>query len=126
MNAARNRRTRRALITGLIGPDVMALWTLPPRWPTVEKWKKMEESGSGVPKKTARRDMTISERIHEKLRGLPGPLQKEVLDFVEYLAQKLRKEDEEWSQLSVATALRGLEEEQWPQYHEGDLKEKWQ
>lgn len=70
--------------------------------------------------------MTISERIHEKLRGLPEPMQREVLDFVEYLTQKLRKEDEEWSQLSIAAALRGVEEETWPQYKEGDLKEKWQ
>jgi hypothetical protein len=70
--------------------------------------------------------MTISERIHEKLKGLPGPLQREVLDFVEYLAQKLRKEDHEWSQLSVTAALRGLEGEQWPEYDKGDLKEKWQ
>ena len=69
--------------------------------------------------------MTISERIHEKLRGLPEPVQREVLDFVEYLAQTLRKEDEEWSQLSMAAALRGLEEEKWPRYDEGDLKEKW-
>lgn len=71
--------------------------------------------------------MTISERIHEKLRGFPEPVQREVLDFVEYLTQKLRKEeDDEWSQLSMAAALRGLEEEKWPQYNEGDLKEKWQ
>ncbi len=70
--------------------------------------------------------MTITERIHEKLRGLPELMQREVLDFVEYLTQKLRKEDEEWSQLSVAAALRGLEEEKWPQYNEGELKEKWQ
>ena len=48
-------------------------------------------------KTTGRRDMTISERIHEKLRGFPEPVQREVLDFVEYLTQKLRKEDEEWS-----------------------------
>ncbi len=70
--------------------------------------------------------MTITERIHEKLRGLPALMQREVLDFVEYLTQKLRKEDEEWSHLSVGAALRGLEEEKWPQYNEGDLKEKWQ
>lgn len=70
--------------------------------------------------------MTISERIHEKLRGLPEPVQREVLAFVEALTQKLRKEDVEWSQLSVAAALRGLEEETWPQYNERDLKEKWQ
>lgn len=69
--------------------------------------------------------MTITERIHEKLRGLPEPVQREVLDFVEYLAQKLRKEDQEWSQLSITAALRGLEEETWPQYNERDLKENW-
>jgi hypothetical protein len=70
--------------------------------------------------------MTISERIHEKLRGLPEPMQREVLDFVEYLAQKLRKEDQEWSRLSIAAGLRGLEEDAWPAYSEADLKEQWQ
>lgn len=44
--------------------------------------------------------MTISERIQEKLRGLPEPPQREVLDFVEYLAHKRRKEDDEWSRPS--------------------------
>ncbi|MGH7255380.1 MAG: DUF2281 domain-containing protein [Nitrospirales bacterium] len=70
--------------------------------------------------------MTISERIHEKLSSLPEPLQQEVLDFIEYLTQKLRKEDEQWTELSVAAALRGLEGDTWPEYNEGDLKEKWQ
>jgi len=48
--------------------------------------------------------MTISERIQEKLRGLPEPPQREVLDFVEYLAHKRRQEDDEWSRLSVTAA----------------------
>jgi len=77
-------------------------------------------------KRTGKGEMTISERIQERLRGLPEPTQREVLDFVEYLAHKLRKEDDEWSRLSVTAALRGLEEETWPQYNEADFKEKWQ
>lgn len=70
--------------------------------------------------------MKAAERIYEKVSALPEHLQLQVLDFVEHLTRRLREEDTDWSELSLATALRGLEDEAWPQYGEEDFKEKWQ
>lgn len=70
--------------------------------------------------------METADHIYEQVRALPEPLRREVLDFVEYLARKLREEDTGWSELSLRAALRGLEGEAWPEYGEEDLKEKWQ
>ena len=47
-----------------------------------------------------------------------------MLDFVNYLLYKLN-EDRVWSELSVKAAMRGLEEEEWPDYGDQDLKEQW-
>ena len=70
--------------------------------------------------------MTVADVIYDKVRGLPELTQHEVLDCVEYLSLKLREEEACWSELSLAAALRGLEEEVWPEYSEEDLKEKWE
>jgi hypothetical protein len=56
---------------------------------------------------------------------LPELAQQEVLDFVDYLLQRSRQEDVLWSKLSLRWALRGLEDEGWPEYGAQDLKEKW-
>jgi hypothetical protein len=48
------------------------------------------------------------------------------LDFVEYLAHKLRQEETAWSHLSLKTAMEGMEHETWPEYREEDFVEKWQ
>ena len=69
--------------------------------------------------------MTIAELIRKKVKLLPEPTQQEVLDFVDYLLQKSRQEDVLWSKLSLRWALRGLEDEEWPEYDAQDLKEKW-
>jgi len=69
--------------------------------------------------------MTIANVIQDKVRLLPEPTQKEVLDFVGYLLHRSRQEDMLWSELSVTTALRGLEDEEWPDYGNQDLKERW-
>ena len=69
--------------------------------------------------------MRTVERIAERVGSLPETAQREVLDFVEYLAHKLREEDAGWCALSVEAALRGLEGEVWPDYTEHDLKERW-
>jgi sporulation-control protein spo0M len=69
--------------------------------------------------------METAERIYEKIKALPEPLRREVLEFVEHLALKLREEDAEWSALSLRAALQGLENEPTPEYGEGDFKEKW-
>ncbi len=71
--------------------------------------------------------MTIAERIHEQAQKLPEPLQAEALDFIEFLMQRqsVRKEDLDWSHLSLATAMRDIEDEDVPIYDESDLKERW-
>ena len=70
--------------------------------------------------------MKTSDAIHKKLSILPDPLQREVLDFVEYLASKQERGNADWSAFSLASALRDLEDEPWPEYGEKDFKEKWQ
>lgn len=35
--------------------------------------------------------MTVAEKILQRIQGLPESLQAEVLDFVEYLASKVKK-----------------------------------
>jgi len=70
--------------------------------------------------------MKTEDLIYDRAKTLPEPIQREVLDFIEYLAQKLRQEDVRWSELSLGAALRGLEDDTWPEYSEEDLKERWQ
>ena len=69
--------------------------------------------------------MNISEKIIENINTLPESKQMEVFDFMEYLKQKTEKEaDQSWSELSVLSAMRGMETEESP-YSEEDLKEKY-
>jgi hypothetical protein len=68
--------------------------------------------------------MAIAELVQEKVKLLPEPTQQEVLDFVDYLLQRSRQEDVLWSKLSLRWALRGLEDEEWPEYDAQGLKEK--
>ena len=62
---------------------------------------------------------------------LPPPLQREVLDFIDFLAQRVAhredaSEEAEWTKFSLAQAMNGLENEDSPEYSEADLKETWQ
>ena len=71
--------------------------------------------------------MVIAERIQQHIQKLPTSFQTEVLDFVEYLLAKadremLRQEDKDWSSLSLAFAMRGMEDEKTPTYTAADLK----
>ncbi len=67
--------------------------------------------------------MRISEKIVEGVNTLPESKQIEILDFVEYLKQKSAKEiDKAWSDLSVSSAMRGMETEE-SLYSQIDLKE---
>ena len=67
--------------------------------------------------------MAIAEKIHQYVQKLPASFQAEVLDFVEYLFAKAeRREDREWSDLSPAFAMRGMEDEAAPIYTTADLK----
>ncbi|MCY7375573.1 MAG: DUF2281 domain-containing protein [Pyrinomonadaceae bacterium] len=72
--------------------------------------------------------MMVAEQVKNKLQNLPPAAQEEVLHFVEFLSQKLGLEDDEdkqWSDFSLAQAIKGLENEDFPEYTETDLQEKW-
>ena len=67
--------------------------------------------------------MSITETIRQHVQRLPASLQAEVLDFVEYLLAKTeRREAREWSDLSLALAMRGMEDEEIAMYTTADLK----
>ena len=71
--------------------------------------------------------MNIEETIIKRLKSLPDLAQREVLDFVEFLAYRreelpTREEDVAWSKFSLASAMRGMEDEETP-YTLSDLKE---
>ncbi len=68
--------------------------------------------------------MAITEKIQQHVQKLPASLQAEVLDFVEYLLAKVSKysEERDWSNLSLAFAMRGMEDEFTPLYTTADLK----
>jgi hypothetical protein len=75
--------------------------------------------------------MTTAERIQEQVQKLPEPLQDQTLVYIEFLIQmsktrhqSVRKEDLDWSHLSLAAAMRDIEEED-VTYDESDLKERW-
>lgn len=70
--------------------------------------------------------MDIVERILEQLKSMPESAHAEVLDFVKYLkSKKKRKEDDsKWSQFSLDSAMRGIEEEQSP-YGIEDIEERF-
>lgn len=60
--------------------------------------------------------MAMIHEIQESLQRLPPAFQAEVLDFVEYLLIKAEREishheKQEWSRLSLAHALRDMDEE---------------
>ncbi len=67
--------------------------------------------------------MAITEKIQQYVQKLPAAFQAEVLDFVEYLFAKAeRQEAREWSDLSLAFAMRGMEDDASPLYTSADLK----
>ena len=66
--------------------------------------------------------MTIEEAIVLHIRKMPEPLQREVLDFVEYLESKDAPEGSDESACSLSYAMRGMEDEESP-FSVEDLKE---
>ena len=71
--------------------------------------------------------MVITEKIQKYVQRLPTSLQSEVLDYVEYLLAKAENEtshyDEmSWSDLSIISAMRGMENDDRPNYTASDLK----
>ena len=73
--------------------------------------------------------MTTLDSILQYAQMLPDSLQREVLDFVKFLLFKREQgttpeQDEiEWSNFSLASAMRGMEHEDTPVYTTDDLKE---
>lgn len=72
--------------------------------------------------------MSVSERIYEEVKKLPEPLQAEVLDFVHCLSSKEKSGTApdiaiESGDLSLALAMRGMEDEDVPSYSAEDLRE---
>jgi hypothetical protein len=71
--------------------------------------------------------MTTAQAIVQQLSALPEDAQREVLDFVEFIktrsiGQIERQEESTWSALSLASAMKGMEDEESP-YRLDDLKE---
>jgi hypothetical protein len=74
--------------------------------------------------------MVPAERIQQYIQRLPASSQIEALDFVEYLLTKAERETSdlvqqkgrEWSGLSLALAMRGMEDEPVPLYNASDLQ----
>lgn len=74
--------------------------------------------------------MNVTEKINERVQQLPERTQSEVLDFVEYLLakaerQQVRQEEHEWSRTSLSLAMRGMEDENGPEYTADDLEERF-
>jgi hypothetical protein len=74
--------------------------------------------------------MAVAEKVYQSVLQLPEPFQAEVLNFTEYLLLKAQRavvsEDESvWPSLSLALAMRGMEDEEMPEYTLADLKERF-
>jgi hypothetical protein len=74
--------------------------------------------------------MTTLEAIAQSLEPLPEAAKREVLDSVEFIKARRghetpREESEAWSEFSLASAMRGLEEGESP-YTLADLKDAFQ
>jgi hypothetical protein len=67
--------------------------------------------------------MALIEKIQHYVQKLPTPFQAEVLDFVEFLLNKSEhREETDWSDMSLASAMRGMEAEDSSLYTLADLK----
>jgi len=68
--------------------------------------------------------MILSEKIQEYIQKLPPSFQEELFNYLEFLLAKAERENKEWSRLSLASAMRGMEDE--PEiYTVADLKVKY-
>jgi hypothetical protein len=74
--------------------------------------------------------MIVAEKITKRIASLPVSVQTEILNYVEFVARKNQiregqSEDTNWSEFSLNQAMKGLENEDSPEYNELDLKEVW-
>jgi hypothetical protein len=69
--------------------------------------------------------VNVAERITQGIQTLPESAQAEVLDFTEFLKKKTRAEENaDWSAMSLARAMRGIETEL-GLYSTDDVKKKF-
>ena len=66
--------------------------------------------------------MSLEEKIIQHIHELPESKKAEVLDFINYLRNKTEERD--WSDFSLSSAMRGMENEISP-YSLEDLKESF-
>lgn len=67
--------------------------------------------------------MTIAEQLLNSIQDLPEELQKQVLDYSEYLKTRTIQEERiAWSNLSLESAVRGMEGED-SDYSMADIRE---
>ena len=69
--------------------------------------------------------MVLADKIQQYVERLPASFQVEVLDFVEYLLTKVEREvvlreERVWSDFSLSSAMRGMEDEDAPSYTMSD------
>lgn len=69
--------------------------------------------------------MSTAELIFAKAQSLPATAQEAVLQIVELLAEKTPSDDEDWSRFSLNSAMRGLENEDWPDFTQMKGFERW-
>lgn len=66
--------------------------------------------------------MVMNQKIQLYIEKLPLSYQEEVVDFLAYLLAKAERQEElEWSRFSLASAMRGMEDEP-SEYTIADLK----
>ena len=69
--------------------------------------------------------MSLADKITKNVKALPESKQIEILNFIEYLRVKTeRQANIEWTDFSLSSAMRGMEDEQAP-YSLNDLKESF-
>jgi hypothetical protein len=72
--------------------------------------------------------MTVAEKIYEQVQNLPESIQAKVLDFIGHLEAKSHQHDNDLdhpteSEIAIVLAMRGMEDEDTPEYGHDDLKE---
>ena len=69
--------------------------------------------------------MNLEKEIIEKLKTLPEHKQAEAIDFIDFLQKRTEtQEQEKWGAFSLASAMRGMENED-DFYTVDDLKERF-
>ena len=69
--------------------------------------------------------MTLDKEIQERIRKLPNSLQRELLDFIQYLTMKAEQQEvQDWESFSLSSAMRDMEDES-DLYRISDLKVKY-